>query len=86
MLDPNNKNRMDSSGRPVTVDDRRSGMGNTGIMVAVGVAAVVALGLWSFSRTNDTASSMPPATTTGMSTTSPSAPANTTSPTTGAVK
>jgi len=75
MLDPNNKNRMDSTGRPAVVDDRGNGIGKTGILVAIALAAIVGLGIWSFSKNTTTASNTRSQTTTGMNTTSPSAPA-----------
>ena len=65
---------MDSTGQ-VNVDDRRNGMGKTGLMLAIALAAIVGLGISSFSKNTNTASNMRPGTTTGMSTTSPSAPA-----------
>jgi hypothetical protein len=83
MVEQNNKNR-NSTVRPASVDDNRNGtgMGRTAMIAAIVLAAVLALGMWSFSGDNNTTSTQSQGTTTGMSTTSPqsapSAPATTT--------
>jgi hypothetical protein len=63
-------------GDQIVPDDRnRTGMGTMGIMVALVLAAIVGLGLWSLAGNNTTASNNAPGVTTGSSTTpSPSNP------------